>query len=1586
MRQHFKRVVSAVLATALVAQVGVVSAWAAPLKAQNVPAAVGMHPFTGTPDLIRSAAEELKTQGVTAQEKQQDEALVQRVETSADKSYDAVKSDLAQALVAQRGEGTVDVADLGLSMQDLAAVLHETLYEKYMNNAVTDVSYETTGGKVTGIRYNMSEGFAAAMDAVDADQLDDVDTEVEAEAAVQQAASAVAVYANEEEEGGCRNHTVGGKSYKGDLTGDGKVTAADLTLLRDMALGKREEDLSADMNGDGKITAADLTVLRDIALGKREPETTVIPAEVTFEWEEKADSTPITDDQGKVQNGGLLYDAENKKITQGILPDYSYNLTKISFTCGVCGETVEITDADTLAKFQAGKDVYVNTKTGSQTLVDHGAAFTPPEGESADDYLLYTDMQIATYMDDTFSVDENGAPKTDEEGNVIGLYTDSKDNGTLEVQRYYAMLSAFNADNAEYLGVSSDYWTAKNTEANPMAAVKVLCNIDADTQVPPAQMIQLVQMLPQAFMAYVYYYGAELLAMRDQAMAVVNALPEGTTEIQKQLVLHDWLADNCTFDMGVMTNVTGSGGNPETDPIQMTTFGSLLSDQLTEMPTYTTTDEKGNTVNKAYYGAICLGYTAGYTYLLQNLHPEVYKTTDDEGNTIWKTPAQVGDDDLVDFIQAKFYADTAETSVAGEGFGGGAFNNVHYMNAVRLPNAENKANGEWFYTDVCYDDIYVECMAQYRGEVQGSIYHTYFLMSPQSIAKLYEKGKSIDYIDSLYDGYVYEVAKDADGNIIPSENVSSDKKYYDPTHPKYNKVETSSETKNDNTSYEDSWFSGAVSHIYNDGTNWYYVDGGSTMAAQRGSVEKSDQMDNMKDQFDMKAIVHSQRVNVEKRNKLKSRAVSAPDYWTSSSSGSMMGDNTKTDPHAVTLFDYGTGKFAQNNKAPVLADEAKRDFIYTEQYPGLTHSVGLYEGKLYFNLGNAIYTYDLSAAADANPVALFKEYNTVKYSSDGRAFTASSYYVDANGSKTVQNKPIAALEIYEDYDFTSCYTPVTDESGKQVGMQFDAKKLTSNPTLTVNVATNFSFSYPDAANAEVRYSQEAVNLNPDYQRQVSEAGDNKNSEFLWCANIRDSAKMTDLLNDLANGASSEVPVAASCTSPAFTQTRTDKYGLVMSKKTVAEGDKALGHSYKFNADEGVYICETCGLHAYVLLETGEGGTASMSSKADSGMGSMGSIGGMESEVTPVDPAREAATKAKDGKITLTVTPDKGYTIGEVYYVEEAAAETTEPTEPSEPETQADEDTSKVPLTANADGTYTITKPEASITVHVTFEKNEPEVKSHAINIGEMKNGKVTATVEGKAVETAEENAEVTLTVAPAKDYQLKEGTLAATYQVPGENATDEPKTEKVVLTPVEGKKGEYTFTMPTADVTVTAEFEQIPAAVTYKVEVAATLEHGDVKADKDSVAAGETVQLTVIPAPGYELEAIRVVYTGENGKEQEVTVEDNTFKMPAGDVVVSARFKKAEEPKPLHTVTVTVKDDKDVPQGGKATAQPSKAAAGETVKLDIQPDDGWIVTEVTMNGKPVYPTDEVNKSGYQFEMPNEDAKVVVEFFNTEAEE
>ena len=239
---------------------------------------------------------------------------------------------------------------------------------------------------------------------------------------------------------------------------------------------------------------------------------------------------------------------------------------------------------------------------------------------------------------------------------------------------------------------------------------------------------------------------------------------------------------------------------------------------------------------------------------------------------------------------------------------------------------------------------------------------------------------------------------------------------------------------------------------------------------------------------------------------------------------------------------------------------------------------------------------------------------------------------------------------------------------------------------------------------------------------------------------------------------------------------------------------------------------------------------------------------------------------------------------------------------------------------------------------------------------------------------------MTLTVAPDEGYRLKAGTLAATYQVPGENATDEPKTEQVVLNPVEGKEGEYTFTMPAADVTVTAEFEQIPAAVTYNVKVA-TLENGSVKPDKDRAAADETVKLTVTPNDGYELEAIHVTYTDEHGQNQEVTVNaDNTFVMPAGDVNVTASFKVKKQ---LHSVTVTVQDDKGVQQGGTATAKPNQAAAGEIVKLDIKADDGWSVWSVTVNDKPLTPDLETKKN-YQFEMPDEDAKVVVTFVNNDS--
>ena len=1628
MKRDFKRVVSAALATVMVAQAGGVSALAAPLTTQSTtttsatPTAAGMHQFTGTPALIQSAIEDLKAQGVTYQKDEPDKALVKRVETASDKSYATVKTDLAQALVDQREDGTVDVSDLGLTQKDMAAVLQETLYDKYMNHAVTDVTYQTEGGKVTGINYNMSEGFAAAMDAIDDEQQEAaVDTDaVASEVAEQTAAeespavySAVATYAAEDEgravsdddtvssgaESGttddskkdetgnsgtadskCKYHTVGEiVTLKGDLNGDGKINGSDATILNDMVLEKRDTDTSADLNGDGKINGSDATILNDIILEKRDPEKTVTGSDINFEWAEVA---------GESGNTGLYYDVKNHRITQGDLPDYHYELSKVSFTCSECGQTIEITDKDALSQMVSRYDVYLNTKTYNTVTVNHGSKPTASDikdGESLDDYIQYTDMAVASYTDDTFKMADDTHPVTDADGNVIGLYTGKADNGELQVKNYYAQLSAFNADNAEYMGVSTDFWTSKNSDSNPMAAVKVLCNQDADAQIPPSQMLQMVQGLPQAFMAYVHYYGPELLAMRDKAMAVVDALPSGTTEVQKQLVLHDWLADNCTFDMGVMTTVNSAGGNPQTDPIQMTTFGSLLSDQLTEMPTYT--DDKGN--DKSYHGAICLGYTAAYTYLIQNMHPEVYKAhdesgniiKDEDGNDVWNTPEQVGDNDLVDFIQAKFYADTAETSVAGDGFGGGAFNNVHYMNAIRLKDAPNaSSDGEWFYTDVCYDDIYIECMAQYRGEAQGSIYHTYFLMSPQSIAALYEKGNSIDYIDSLYDGYVYEIAyqKNTDGSIKtddkgnklvePSENIDKSKKYYDETHPKYNKVDApeGTETKSDNTCYEDSWFSGAVSRIYTDGTNWYYVDGGKTMASQRQSVENSKDdspMKDMMDKVDKEAYTHSNRVNVENSDKLKYRSISAKDYWEdNSNSNNPMGNSfsKKEDPYAKTLFDYGTGKFT-NTETPVLEAEAKQDFAYTEQYPCLTHSIGMYDGKIYFNLANRIYTYDTKA--ESNPVALFKEYNEVKYSDDGRSFKATAFYADANGSKSVTNKPIASLEIYDDYDFSQsggAYTPVKDEAGNITGLQFNGN-VQNVPTLIVNIATDLSFSYPDTDHG---YTEEAINYNPDYQRQVSSDDANKNGEFLWCANIRDTAKVTDLLSDLESSKGTDTKIPANCYTAEHTLKLTDKYSLVKEDKGVTDGAEHKGHSYKYNSTEKMYICETCGQHASVLLNAGKGGTAVMTSVADTGMGELlkqfgedkGEQMGLSKTADSIDPEREAATKTKDGKITLTVTPDEGYEVDEAYYVE-AVADTTDTDDKtenggdSEAATQADTtEETKVQLTKNDDGTYTITKPEACINVFVTFKQKEAE--ANAISIENAEHGKVTADVE-----KAKAGEKVTLTVTADDGYKLADLTengLQVAYEVPADTETqaddaEKPATKTEYAKVTAGAEANtYTFEMPAYAVKVTAKFVEVKAEKTYDVTVE-NAEGGKVTADPTKAAADATVTLTVAADEGFELDTLTATYEvpGANATDAPTveTVKDlkaaedeagkYTFTMPAYAVKVTPKFKAKEEVKTYSiTIPATI-------EYGKVTADKEVAAAGDEVNLTITPDSGY---------------------------------------------
>ena len=91
------------------------------------------------------------------------------------------------------------------------------------------------------------------------------------------------------------------------------------------------------------------------------------------------------------------------------------------------------------------------------------------------------------------------------------------------------------------------------------------------------------------------------------------------------------------------------------------------------------------------------------------------------------------------------------------------------------------------------------------------------------------------------------------------------------------------------------------------------------------------------------------------------------------------------------------------------------------------------------------------------------------------------------------------------------------------------------------------------------------------------------------------------------------------------------------------------------------------------------------------------------------------------------------------------------------------------------------------------------------------------------------------------------------------------------------------------DVTANYNVSLVNGALTvlpsYTVTIDGTITGGTVKADKATAIEGDTVTLAVTPEEGYVLSSLTVTQG-----ETTVTVTDNSFIMPAGDVTVTAAF------------------------------------------------------------------------------------------------
>lgn len=1681
MKKNLQRFGASVLAAAMVAQSVALPAAAETTKidssvAQSVAASAAsaasavqsLPKFTSTADLIKQTAQTLAAQGEVHELEQDDAKLEATAQSKAGMSLAALENALADAMYANAAAGKINTEAYGLNKDEMASVMAATIKTYHLSSAVTDLGYETNAaGVVTAVTFTGSSGMTSAMESM---------TNSDDEVIAQQADSYAQAYVAENSDAfaasaAADGHTYGepkwywndtnpedGHTHTWKETPDGYWTKTDdgwaytavYTCEKGDAYQKVEGTVTKDTTeakpGVAGKTVYSASVPADKSPVKKEykePTTrtddiAALPCQshvvskdadgnfvATFNWEMKKVEGKLADDYSNAQ---LFYDSETGKISAGAPVTIDWECTSITFKCAVCGEEIKTQPVMTMPVSvvvdQNDNSVYINVG-GTPTLdttsggtgvtlvsamkdgnwydmqnnpVDASKVnFTYQSGDNKgkNSLLLYDSQKTAVYVDD--------------QNNQV---TNTYDVSTAQMNYYYFQLSQFNQDEAEYFGVVAPFWTSKGVQkqgedgsiTGTMGAIKILCSIDPNDDVPPTTMAFMLNMLPQAFMSYVMNYGEALKAIRDAGLAQVAKLGDADY-VTKLLILHDWISQVAEFDMGSMGDITGGGNN---DPIQTTAFGALLGGEI---------GAKG-----VEYGCICLGYAAAFNYMVQNLpdNKSIYKN--DDGS--WKTPDEVGDNAVVDFAQILYYCDTSDTSVAGNAFGGGMFNNVHYFNAVKVNKLQGDSNsatmttGEpnknWYYVDVCYDDVNTECMAQTRVENAGDLRHVNFLVSPSGLEGRYSK--YYDYIDSLYDGYTYTKNKnpdvDKDGNVV----LNNGKPHYS-----YTKAENKNETRYTDTCYEDTWFTSICSPIYFDNNYFYYVDtttnqnlynnmrrqqaeNGNNGSSGSGSSGNNSQMQ----QF-MKKMQNQGPDTLEARPRNANYYIRKEDS-SSRPGGFSMSSFTKTDdPFDIILMYYNDLKETSSNfndddsNAKVLAEagtiykidtsakdkhtkvennlntECLADAAAKRIYPALVHSTALYDGKLYFNVNNAIYRMDPTTGA----VEEVKEYNTVyggiklTKDKDGNMvpdthFPGMSMVImdspqntdSVQYLKTFMNHPLAGLTLRDSYSFAT-----TTQQGQTVITGIN----TTKDQLVVSVGTNLSNTYKELVDgkAEVKtdasgtsyanrksYKTESWNYNPSYNQNMGSSDEkNKNEEFMWCANLVETMPMSDMVSDLSSGATTDVSVEAWCDTPAYTQARTNKYGLTKGEKKYADGALPKGHTWALDELEtksvgnNVYLCSDCHTatestpHTVTLPDAVEGVTLTLGTTSN----------------TYIKDDTVTLTVEKKGTDIVTVTAKNGDTDVALTEVQEAAQD--------EAAAQA--------TTEKAKTVYTFTMPDGDVAISVT-----KAAKTYAVKVADVNKDTLKITSPEADLDKVAEGTSVTVVATPKDGYTLTADGVVVTY---GDNQT-------LKATPDTEKANTYTFAMPAGDATVSAAFEEVKK---YNVTVAGTVENGTVGVEPKTAAAKDVVTVTVTPNTNFKYTdgSLKATYTDGGTKKEindfkAVDGKENTytFTMPAADVTVSAAFEKIATE--TYTVTVTKDGDGKVTVNEQETEKLEGLKSGDTVTLKINPiDTDTLLTELAgvtvTSGKVDVSTTKVDENTYTFKMPDGDVNVSVKFTTVE---
>ena len=407
--------------------------------------------------------------------------------------------------------------------------------------------------------------------------------------------------------------------------------------------------------------------------------------------------------------------------------------------------------------------------------------------------------------------------------------------------------------------------------------------------------------------------------------------------------------------------------------------------------------------------SVCLGYSRAFSYLVQCLDKDIYlkdpskgydskKTVTADGGTTsevcdnWKTAKELyyGSDGktldinagyTVDLVRISFQSNVTMYGEEQEDFG-----SDHYWNAV-------KVDGQWYYVDPCYTDVYTEVMSRDRVETDGDMNHVFFLFSDTDARKLYQGNFSV--LRSLY------------------QNEATD------------------------TTYEKAWMARAASNVYYaDGYAYYMYD--ST---------------DLFDRVNSTSMNQSQKAAEYKivRHKLTEKDAGDGDSDYETLINFTDKENDDDDDTFVSVLK--DGKMVKND----LLTKLYAQFVDEQSiYPSIGLTAALYtDGKIYFNVSNDIVSYNPADGAVAvvkeyNTVSAKRD-NTKLFG--GMAFTTTS---KDSADFTVTNHPIAGLTVKGDKLIVSIGTNFAFISGKTglldhtssgcYGYQFEETDY--NPTYT----------------------------------------------------------------------------------------------------------------------------------------------------------------------------------------------------------------------------------------------------------------------------------------------------------------------------------------------------------------------------------------------------------------------------------------------------------------------------------------------------------------------------------------------------------